>query len=160
YREALRAHLEPHRAALSEASQRRLDTNPLRILDTKSPAEQELLAGAPALADFLSVESADHFAAVRAALDRFAVPYRVEGRRVRGLDYYARPVFEIVAGGLGAQDAVVGGGRYDGLVEAVGGAAVPGIGFAIGEDRLIDVLPEAFRARAAGKPPVVVVAVG
>jgi histidyl-tRNA synthetase len=160
YREALRAHLLPHREALGEASQRRLDTNPLRILDTKSPAEQALLANAPALADFLSEESRDHFAAVRAALERFALPYRVEPRLVRGLDYYPRTVFEIVAGGGGAQDAVVGGGRYDGLVAAVGGPAVPGIGFAIGEDRLIHLLPASFRERAAGPPAVYVVAVG
>jgi histidyl-tRNA synthetase len=160
YRRALRDYLEPHRAALGEDSRRRLDTNPLRILDTKDPAERQLLAGAPALADHLSAEARAHFAAVQAALARFEVRYRIEGRLVRGLDYYTRTVFEIVAEGLGAQDAIVGGGRYDRLVAELGGPEVPGIGFAIGQDRLIDVLPAEFRRRALPPPPVGVAAIG
>jgi histidyl-tRNA synthetase len=160
YREALVAFLTPLAGQLAEDSRRRLDTNPLRILDTKLPHERELLTGAPALADFLSPESRDHFATVTAILDRFAVPYRVEPRLVRGLDYYTRTVFEIVSAGLGAQDAIVGGGRYDRLISDLGGPEVPGIGFAIGEDRLLDVLPAAFRERAAPRPPVFVAAVG
>jgi histidyl-tRNA synthetase len=160
YRQALRDYLEPHRAALGEDSRRRLDTNPLRILDSKDPAERELLAGAPALADHLSAEARAHFDAVVAMLDRFGVRYRIEDRLVRGLDYYTRTVFEIVAEGLGAQDAIVGGGRYDRLVAELGGPEVPGIGFAIGEDRLIDVLPRAFRDTHAPPAPVGVVAVG
>ena len=160
YRRALLDYLEPHRAALGEDSQRRLASNPLRILDSKAPEEQELLAGAPTLAASLTSASRDHFLAVRKALDRFQVPYRLEDRLVRGLDYYTHTVFEIVAGGLGAQDAVVGGGRYDGLIAAVGGPSVPGIGFAIGEDRLLEVLPASFRSRHGGSLPVLVVAVG
>jgi histidyl-tRNA synthetase len=160
YRAALRSYLEPHREALGEDSRRRLETNPLRILDSKDPAERELLAGAPALAEFLSAESRDHFAGVCAILERFAVPYRVEPRLVRGLDYYTRTVFEITAGGLGAQDAVVGGGRYDRLISDLGGPEVTGIGFAIGEDRLLDVCPESFRRQALPPPPVFVAAVG
>jgi histidyl-tRNA synthetase len=160
YRQALRDYLEPYRAALGEDSRRRLDTNPLRILDTKAPAERELLAGAPALAEHLSPEARAHFDAVVAALDRFGVRYRIEGRLVRGLDYYTRTVFEIVSEGLGAQDAIVGGGRYDRLVAELGGPEVPGIGFAIGQDRLIDVLPQEFRQRALPPPPVGVVAIG
>jgi|HubBroStandDraft_3_1064219.scaffolds.fasta_scaffold11747_2 histidyl-tRNA synthetase len=160
YRAALRAYLAPHRNELGEDSRRRLDTNPLRILDTKVPAERELLAGAPALADFLSAECRAHFAAVCAILDRFGVPYRVEPRLVRGLDYYTRTVFEITAGGLGAQDAVVGGGRYDRLISDLGGPEVPAIGFAIGQDRLLDVCPESFRRRALPPPPVFVAPVG
>ncbi|HEX2163615.1 MAG TPA: histidine--tRNA ligase [Thermoanaerobaculia bacterium] len=160
YREALRAHLEPHAEALSEDSRRRLETNPLRILDSKLPAERELVAGAPPLEACLDAESREHFAAVRRLLDRFGVDYRVEPRLVRGLDYYTRTVFEITAAGLGAQDAIVGGGRYDRLVADLGGPAVPGIGFAIGEDRLIDVLPAAFRERAARRETVHVAAVG
>ena len=160
YRQALRDYLEPRRAALGEDSRRRLDTNPLRILDSKDPAEKELLAGAPALADHLSEDARAHFAAVVAMLDRFAVRYRIEDRLVRGLDYYTRTVFEIVAEGLGAQDAIVGGGRYDRLVAELGGPEVPGIGFAIGEDRLVDVLPQAFRDAHRPPAPVLVTAVG
>lgn len=160
YRQALRDHLAPHHERLGEDTRRRLESNPLRILDTKVPEERELLADAPVLADLLDDESREHFAAVRRLLDRFGVPYRVEPRLVRGLDYYTRTVFEITAAGLGAQDAIVGGGRYDRLISDLGGPAVPGIGFAIGEDRLLDVLPEAFRERAARRPSVSVVAVG
>lgn len=160
YRSALQAFLEPLRDRLGEDSRRRLATNPLRILDTKIPAERELLAGAPELADFLSPESRAHFAAVTAGLERAGVPFRVESRLVRGLDYYTQTVFEIVASGLGAQDAIVGGGRYDRLIADLGGPEVPGIGFAIGEDRLLDVLPESFRQAALPAPPVVVAGVG
>jgi histidyl-tRNA synthetase len=160
YREALVAFLRPLADQLSEDSRRRLETNPLRILDTKSPTERELLKGAPRLADSLSGESREHFAAVLAMLDRFGVRYRVEERLVRGLDYYTRTVFEIVAEGLGAQDAICGGGRYDGLVAELGGPELPGIGFAIGEDRLLSVLPASFRAQVAPRPPALVAALG
>lgn len=160
YREALRAFLAPKAEHLGEDSRRRLETNPLRILDTKIPAERELLNGAPELVDFLSPESREHFETVLAILRRFGVPHRVDSRLVRGLDYYTRTVFEIVASGLGAQDAVVGGGRYDRLISDLGGPEVPGIGFAIGEDRLIDILPEAFRQNVLPRPPVFVAALG
>ncbi|HEX2253922.1 MAG TPA: histidine--tRNA ligase, partial [Thermoanaerobaculia bacterium] len=160
YREALHAFLAPQREALGEDSRRRLETNPLRILDTKVPAERELLAGAPELAEHLNAESREHFDAVRRVLDRSGVAYRVDPRLVRGLDYYTRTVFEITAEGLGAQNAIVGGGRYDRLIADLGGAEVPGIGFAIGEDRLVEVLPEPFRERASAQPWVVVAALG
>jgi histidyl-tRNA synthetase len=160
YRGALRAFLEPHRDALSEDSRRRLDTNPLRILDTKVPQERELLAGAPELAAHLTPESRDHFAAVQAALEASGVDFRVEPRLVRGLDYYSRTVFEIVASGLGAQDAIVGGGRYDGLIAELGGGDVPAIGFAIGQDRLLEALPETFRSSHLPAPAVHLVAAG
>jgi histidyl-tRNA synthetase len=160
YREALVAFLTPHAEKLGEDSRRRLETNPLRILDTKIPAEKEILQGAPTLADHLSSESREHFAGVTSILDRFGVPYRIDSRLVRGLDYYTRTVFEIVASGLGAQDAIVGGGRYDRLISDLGGPEVPGIGFAIGQDRLIHVLPEEFRKRVLPPPPVAVAAVG
>jgi len=160
YRETLVAYLEPHRESLGEDSQRRLGENPLRILDSKNPVEQEIIQGAPRLADSLSEESRQHFAAVTSALDRFGVSYRIEPRLVRGLDYYTETVFEIVSEGLGAQNAVCGGGRYNRLVSELGGPEVPGIGFAIGQDRLIDVLPESFRKEVGSPPPVVVVAVG
>ena len=160
YGEKLRAFLEPHRDRLSEDSRRRLVENPLRILDSKNPAEIELLRGAPRLEDSLSAESREHFAAVRRGLDACGVGYRVADRLVRGLDYYTRTVFEIVSSDLGAQSAVVGGGRYDGLVGEIGGADLPAFGFAIGFDRLIEILPESFRGSASSDAPVWVVAAG
>ncbi len=160
YAAALRAYLQPQAARLGADSRRRLEVNPLRILDSKDPDERQLLAGAPALADHLTAAARGHFATVREALDRFGVRYRVSERLVRGLDYYTDTVFEIVSRHLGAQDAIVGGGRYDELVADLGGPRVPGIGFAIGEDRLIDVLPAIFRERVAPPAPVLVVAVG
>ena len=160
YREGLRAYLMPHHEALGKDSRRRLEDNPLRILDTKDPAERRLLEEAPELADYLNRESREHFESVQRALERFEVAYRIEPRLVRGLDYYTRTVFEIVSEGLGAQDAIVGGGRYDGLVEELGGPDLPGIGFAIGEDRLLEVLPESYARRVEAPPPVAVVPVG
>ena len=160
YQEALLAFLLPHRDRLGPDSQRRLELNPLRILDTKDPAERELLTAAPALADYLTEAAREHFAVVRGALERFGVRHRVSDRLVRGLDYYTDTVFEIVSRDLGAQDALVGGGRYDELVADLGGPRIPGIGFAIGEDRLIEVLPASFRERFATAPAVFVAAVG
>ncbi|MGB5400767.1 MAG: histidine--tRNA ligase [Thermoanaerobaculia bacterium] len=159
YRKGLVEYLEPHREALSPDSQRRLGSNPLRILDSKDPADHGVLQGAPRLEDFLNASSAGHFDAVCKMLDRHDVAYSIEPRLVRGLDYYTRTVFEITAAGLGAQDAIVGGGRYDGLIEELGGQPLPGIGFAIGEDRLIEVLPERFRIEALKASLVAVAAV-
>ena len=160
YSAALRAYLQPHAEALGADSKRRLETNPLRILDSKDSKERDLLAGAPALADHLTDAARTHFATVCEALDDFGVKYKVSDRLVRGLDYYTDTVFEIVSRDLGAQDALVGGGRYDELVADLGGPRVPGIGFAIGEDRLIEVLPPSFRERAAAAPSVLVVPIG
>lgn len=142
YAEVVRAFLAPHRESLSEDSQLRLETNPLRILDTKSPTERSLLEDLPDLADSLSDECRAHFDAVCGSLEAFAVPYAVDSRLVRGLDYYTRTVFEISSDALGAQDAILGGGRYDRLVSDLGGPEVPGIGFAIGQDRLVELLDE------------------
>ncbi len=150
YREALLQFLEPHREQLSEESVRRMATNPLRVLDSKSQQEQELLASAPRLADSLSAKSRAHFDAVRSALEQFEVPYEISPRLVRGLDYYTNTVFEIVSEGLGSQNAVCGGGAYEGLVEELGGPPTYGVGFAIGEDRLLDVLPVDSPVREAG----------
>jgi len=160
YGQGLREFFAPHRDALTEDSQRRLETNPLRILDTKDPDEHFLLTGAPQLVDYLNPESRQHFDAVQAVLERHGLSFRIDPRLVRGLDYYTRTVFEIVSEGLGAQDAIVGGGRYDGLVEELGGPALSGIGFAIGEDRLIDVLPEGFAQEVSSAPTVHVLNVG
>jgi histidyl-tRNA synthetase len=121
-------------------NQRRAETNPLRVLDSKDPADQALIDGLPKIADFLDDSSREHFAQVSAALDACGVTYTINPRLVRGLDYYTRTTFEFTVpdgSGLGTQNALLGGGRYDGLSEMLGGPRAPGIGFAIGEDRLI-----------------------
>lgn len=158
YKEKLKTYLLPLKERLSEDSRRRLETNPLRILDSKSAEEQEIVAAAPRLADSLTDASRRHFAAVLSSLEAFGLSFVVEPRLVRGLDYYTNTVFEIVSAGLGAQNAICGGGAYEGLVEELGGPATYGVGFAIGEDRLIDVLPadSPARAAAAASPPVIV----
>ncbi len=132
------------RAALVEVApkmcgdcQRRAVTNPLRVLDCKIPEDQPIIDALPKITDSLDQESKDHFAAVTAALDAAGVEYKLNPRLVRGLDYYTRTTFEFTHGGLGAQNALLGGGRYDGLSEAIGGPKAPGIGFAIGLDRLV-----------------------
>ncbi len=160
YRERLRGYFEPLGDRLGEDSRRRLETNPLRILDTKVPAERELLAEAPRMADALNDASRAHFDGVRRGLERLGLEFRVEPRLVRGLDYYSHTVFEIVSSALGAQDAIVGGGRYDGLMRELGGPDLPAIGFAIGEDRLVEALPEDSPCRLPPPPPVVVLPVG
>jgi histidyl-tRNA synthetase len=160
YREALQAYLRPRADELSADSQRRLETNPLRILDSKSAGDGEILSGAPQLIDHLSDESRDHFDQVVKALDDLGVATTRSPRLVRGLDYYTRTVFEIVSGDLGALDAICGGGRYDDLMQELGGAALPSIGFAIGQDRLIDTLPPEFAARVSGGPRQMVLAIG
>jgi histidyl-tRNA synthetase len=137
YNETLRAALVPVASRMCEDCQRRAVTNPLRVLDCKVPEDQPIIATLPVIADSLGQESKDHFAAVLAALDAAGVPYTRNPRLVRGLDYYTRTAFEFTHGGLGAQNALLGGGRYDGLSEAIGGPKAPGIGFAIGEDRLV-----------------------
>jgi histidyl-tRNA synthetase len=138
YIEALRAHLESHRGELSEESVATLARNPLRVLDSKRPQDAPVIASAPRITAHLSGESAGHFAAVLAGLDALGVPYRVDEMLVRGLDYYRRTTFEFVSLSLdGAQNAVGGGGRYDGLVEDLGGPATGGVGFAIGVDRTL-----------------------
>jgi histidyl-tRNA synthetase len=160
YRERLRAYLLPRVSDLGEDSRRRLETNPLRILDTKSPTEIELLASAPRLEECLSEGSAHHFRDVLATLETCGVAVEVSDRLVRGLDYYTHTVFEIVSPGLGAQNAIVGGGRYDQLIEELGGPPTPAIGFAIGLDRLIEILPAATRERRVPEPVFYAVAVG
>jgi histidyl-tRNA synthetase len=137
---------------MCEDCQRRAVTNPLRVLDCKVPEDQPIIATLPVIADSLDEESRNHFAGVLAALDVAGVPYTRNPRLVRGLDYYTRTAFEFTHGGLGAQNALLGGGRYDGLSEAIGGPKAPGIGFAMGEDRLVLTL-QALDQKAA--PPQV-----
>jgi histidyl-tRNA synthetase len=133
-----------NKEGLCEDCQRRRTTNPLRVLDCKSAHCQGILQNAPVIRDYLCPACAAHFARVRELLDRFNVDYTVQPRLVRGLDYYTHTAFEVVAAGLGAQDAVAGGGRYNGLARELGGPDLPAVGFAIGEDRLLEVLPEDF----------------
>jgi histidyl-tRNA synthetase len=137
YNEALRAVLDLVAPRLCQDCQRRAVTNPLRVLDCKVPEDQPIIEALPKITDSLDQESMDHFAAVTAALDAAGVPYQLNPRLVRGLDYYTRTTFEFTHGGLGAQNALLGGGRYDGLSEAIGGPKAPGIGFAMGLDRLV-----------------------
>ena len=154
YDAALAAYLQSRRGELSGQSQLTLERNPLRVLDSKREQDQPVIAEAPLMADFLSGESADHFAAVLAGLDSLDAAYEVSPRLVRGLDYYTRTTFEFVADALDtAQNAVGGGGRYDGLVEELGGPPTPGIGFALGVDRIL-LACDAGGAFAAPADPV------
>jgi histidyl-tRNA synthetase len=137
YREALLKFLEPKRASLSEDSQRRLDTNPLRILDSKDPRDAEACKGAPPARESLSDKSRAHFERVRERLASAQANFTVEGSLVRGFDYYTDTLWEVTAGGLGSQNAIGGGGRYDNLVEQLGGKPTPGVGFGSGLERLL-----------------------
>jgi histidyl-tRNA synthetase len=138
HRTALIEYLEKHREVLDEDGLRRLYTNPLRVLDTKNPAMQDMANGAPKLFDFLGTESRAHFDAVCQSVDDSGIAYVINPRMVRGLDYYNLTVFEWVTDRLGAQATVCGGGRYDGLIEMLGGRAAPAVGMAIGLERLLD----------------------
>lgn len=158
YREALLAYFTPKKDELCADCQRRLETNVLRILDCKVPSDQELAAAAPRTLDHLGEKSAAHFQEVKAGLDQLGVAYEVNSGLVRGLDYYTGTVFEALAEtGLGAQNAVAGGGRYDGLAEQLGGRPTPGIGFAAGIERIVMLLTEAERAKEPQKPRVMLV---
>jgi histidyl-tRNA synthetase len=158
YARMLQEYLEKHRASLAEEDRERIATNPLRTFDSKETATQEVMRDAPLIGDHLCDACRKHFETVRGLLDDLDVPYTLDPTLVRGLDYYTRTALEFVAGNLGSQNAVGGGGRYDGLSEALGGPPLPGIGIAPGIDRIL-------LARAAGEPMtsavrVYVVAVG
>ena len=142
YRDRLVAYLSVHRAELDEESQRRLESNPLRILDSKNPEMQAMISAAPSLLEHLGAESRAHFDTLCAGLTAAGVDFQINTRLVRGLDYYARTVFEWVTERLGAQGTVCAGGRYDGLVQQLGGRATPAVGFAMGIERLISLLAE------------------
>lgn len=143
YAAALRAFFEPRKDKLSEDSQRRLEKNALRILDSKDPRDREQLEGVPSLMSILDETDVAHFASVKQFLDDLGVPYVVDAKLVRGLDYYTRTLFELVTttGDLGAQSTLVGGGRYDNMISELGGPNVPAIGFAMGIERLLTLLP-------------------
>ncbi|MGE3955049.1 MAG: histidine--tRNA ligase [Parachlamydiales bacterium] len=140
FRKALVAHFTPHKGELSADSQERLQKNPLRILDSKAHEDQALIKAAPSMLEFLSPAAARHFEAVQQTLKALGIPFEVNRRLVRGLDYYNRTVFEITASELGAQNSIGGGGRYDGLLKTLGGPDLPAIGFGAGVERLIQTL--------------------
>ncbi len=160
YRETLTTYFRGHHAKLDADSQRRLEGNPLRILDSKNPDMQAIIAGAPLLPEHLDAESRQHFEALRGMLDSLGIAYEVNPRLVRGLDYYSRTVFEWITDALGAQDAVCSGGRYDGLITQLGGEATPAIGFAMGVERVVALIEQAGTAPAAQTADVYIVVQG
>ena len=157
YRDLLVAHFRAHESRLDADSRRRLEGNPLRILDSKNPDMQELVAGAPLLTEHLDQESREHFDALCGMLRDIGVEYEVNPRLVRGLDYYSRTVFEWINESSGAQNAVCSGGRYDGLIAQLGGEPTPAIGLAMGMERVVALLMQAGRVPAPAKPDVYVV---
>jgi len=160
YRAKLVEYFRAHEARLDADSKRRLEGNPLRILDSKNPDMQELVAAAPVLSDYLDSESREHFDTLCNSLQDIGVPYVVNPRLVRGLDYYTRTVFEWITDALGAQDAVCSGGRYDGLIAQLGGDPTPGVGFAMGVERAVELLVQAKGAPAPAPSDVYVVVSG
>jgi histidyl-tRNA synthetase len=160
YRDALLAHFAPHKDTLSPDSQRRLERNPLRVLDSKAPQDRALVESAPTMLDVLCEGCAAHFASVRRMLEASGVAFVVDPRIVRGLDYYTRTVFEFVSSDLGAQATVCAGGRYDGLVAALGGPPTPGVGFALGIERFLMILAKRGATAAPQPAGVAVVALG
>ena len=160
YREALVEYFNGVKNQLDEDSIRRLDKNPLRILDSKNPEMQDIVAGAPVMMDYLDEASVEHFAGLRALLDAAGVEYEVNPRLVRGLDYYSRTVFEWVTDALGSQNAVCAGGRYDGLIEKLGGRSTPAIGWAMGVERFVSLFEACGGQVPAVTPDVYLVAVG
>ena len=160
YRAKLVDYFGAHHDRLDEDSRRRLETNPLRILDSKNPDLRDVIAGAPVLIEELNDASREHFQSLRHGLDEAGVDYVVNPRLVRGLDYYSRTVFEWVTQELGAQGTVCAGGRYDGLIEQLGGKDSTAIGFALGMERLIDLLDAPERFDAATEPQAYLIAVG
>ncbi|MBT5264301.1 MAG: histidine--tRNA ligase [Rhodospirillaceae bacterium] len=156
YRGSLVEYLSDHRADLSEDSQRRLEVNPLRILDSKDKSDRRIITDAPAFSDFLNTESQDFYGTVKTGLNALGIAYQQNDRLVRGLDYYCHTAFEFVTTKLGSQGTVMGGGRYDGLIETMGGPAVPGVGWAAGIERmamLVENLPETPR-------PIAIIPIG
>jgi histidyl-tRNA synthetase len=160
YRETLIEYFSGVKSQLDQDSIRRLEQNPLRILDSKNPEMASIIEAAPVMLDFLDTESAEHFEALKALLDAAGVGYTVNPRLVRGLDYYNRSVFEWVTDALGSQGAICSGGRYDGLVEKLGGRATPAVGWAMGIERFVDLFEACGGKAPVQNPDVYVVAVG
>lgn len=160
YKTALVNYLTPHRENLSEDSKIRLEKNPMRILDSKDEGDKKIIADAPAMESFLNESSKKFFQEVLSGLEALGIPYRINPKLVRGLDYYCHTVFEFTTSELGAQSAILSGGRYDGLVEMLGGPKTPGVGWAAGVDRLVSLCEEKFAANQSAPPPICVLAHG
>jgi histidyl-tRNA synthetase len=160
YRDQLVEYFSSHRQSLGEEDLSRLERNPMRLLDSKLPEMQPLVASAPRITEYLDRESAEHFAALQEMLTAAGIDFTVNSRLVRGLDYYSRTVFEWVTDKLGSQGAVCSGGRYDGLVEHLGGRATPAIGWAIGLERLVELCRTVAKIEVGAAPDVYLVAVG
>jgi len=160
YRDKLSTYFSAHKEALDADSLRRLESSPLRILDSKNPKMAELINQAPSLADHLDQESIEHFEQLKSMLDAVGIDYVVNPRLVRGLDYYSRTVFEWISDDLGAQGTICAGGRYDGLVKQLGGRQVPAAGFAMGLERLLDLIQSGAEINALGQPHAYLAAVG
>jgi len=160
YRETLTAYFSGHAASLDEDSRRRLTGNPLRILDSKNPEMQRLIAGAPLLLEALDAESRQHFEGLCAQLRSAGIEYHVEPHLVRGLDYYTRTVFEWTTDALGSQSTVCAGGRYDGLVAQLGGVDTPGVGWAMGQERIVMLLQKQNLELLKDRPQIYLVLVG
>ncbi|WP_020403635.1 histidine--tRNA ligase [Gracilimonas tropica] len=137
YKEALRSYLKPNLDKMSELSQKRFEKNPMRILDSKEPEDQQFIESAPVIQDYLNEDSTEHFEKVQQYLDQLGINYTIDPHLVRGMDYYTRTAFELISPDLGSQDALAGGGRYDLLVEEIGGQPTPAVGFAAGMERLL-----------------------
>jgi histidyl-tRNA synthetase len=160
YRQLLQDFFRAHLDKLDDDGKRRLEGNPLRILDSKHPPTQEIVKDAPVLTEHLDPESQAHFAELKAGLDALGIPYTVNPRLVRGLDYYSRTVFEWITDALGSQDAVCSGGRYDGLIAQMGGDPTPAIGFAMGVERVVELVRLSGQVPQAQAPDVFVMAQG
>jgi histidyl-tRNA synthetase len=160
YREALLAHFRPHLQSLSEDSQRRLERNPLRLLDSKAPQDQPFLDTAPKFEEYLCADCSEHFEKVKSYLTQLGIPFVVNPRIVRGLDYYTRTVFEFVSDALGAQSTVCAGGRYDDLIKSLGGPSVPSVGFGLGLERLLMTIEAAGVATEEARSGIQVIALG
>jgi histidyl-tRNA synthetase len=160
YREALLAHFRPHLGAMSEDARRRVERNPLRLLDSKDPADAPYIESAPSFESFLCPACRDHFEGLKSYLALAQIPFVVNPRIVRGLDYYGRTVFEITSSVLGAQSSVCGGGRYDGLVRSLGGPDVPAVGFALGMERFLMMLAAGGHTEPATRRGVQAIALG
>lgn len=160
YRDALLEHFRPNVAQLSGDAQRRIERNPLRLLDSKEERDAPVIASAPRFEDFLCDACREHFGALRAGLDLLGIPYTVDSRIVRGLDYYTRTVFEISSNALGAQSALCGGGRYDDLIATLGGPNVPAVGFALGIERFLMVVAATTKEKPPPRAGVQAIALG
>ncbi|HKU67481.1 MAG TPA: histidine--tRNA ligase [Candidatus Baltobacteraceae bacterium] len=160
YRQALLEHFRPHAQSLSEDSQRRLERNPLRLLDSKAPQDQPFLDTAPKFEEYLCDACREHFEAVKTYLTQVGIPYVVNARIVRGLDYYTRTVFEFVSDALGAQSTVCAGGRYDDLIKSLGGPSVPAVGFGLGLERLLMTIAASGAALESERSGIQVIALG